>query len=107
MIYNTLLAVLAVSAGLLDIALGESHGRIWGRSNLSPRQNNETPSTCLAEQAIQTASFSDGQGQNDKGVKAGQAKSETSVAPCTPFGKPFNIGTGVKITLLMLAMDKR
>lgn len=79
MAFHKILVVLALSAGLLDAAFGESLGRISARSNLSPRQNNDTPSTCLAQQAIQTASFSDGQGQNDKGVKAGQAKSETSV----------------------------
>lgn len=79
MTYNKIIAVLALSAGLLDVAFGETNGRIWGGSNLSPRQNNDTPSTCLAEKAIQTASFSDGQGKNDQGVKAGQAASETSV----------------------------
>ena len=79
MALQKIIVVLALSAGLLDVAFGESHGRIWARSNLSPRQDNDTPSTCLAQQAIQTGSFSDGQGQNDKGVKAGQAPSETLV----------------------------
>ena len=78
MAFQKIILALALSAGLLDVVLGESQGRISARSNLSPRQN-DTPSTCLAQKAIQTASFSDGQGQNDKGVKAGQARSETSV----------------------------
>lgn len=79
MTFQKFITVLALSAGLLDVTFGESVGRIWARSNLSPRQNDQTPSTCLAQKAIQTASFSDGQGQNDKGVKPGQARSETLV----------------------------
>lgn len=79
MISNKFLAVLAVYAGLLDVACGESN-RVW------PRQNDNTPSTCLAEKAIQTASFSDGQGKNEEGVKAGQSPSEKSVLPASSFG---------------------
>ena len=78
MICNRLLAVGAIAAGLLELAL--ANGRLGSRStNLLRRANDDTPSTCLSPQAIQTASFSDGQGQNDKGVKAGQAKAETWV----------------------------
>jgi hypothetical protein len=80
MISSKFIAVVAVYAGLLDVACGETTGRVLRR------QNDNTPSTCLAEKAIQTASFSDGQGQNEDGVKAGQSPSEKSVLPSTQFG---------------------
>lgn len=91
MLNQKLLLALAISAGLVDIALGQGAGRVWTRQSLSPRQDNNNQdnggqdnggqannqATCLNPAVIQQGSADDGQSQGDKGIKAGQAKSDT------------------------------
>lgn len=90
MLNQKLLLAVAISAGLVDIALGQGAGRVWARQSLSPRQDNNqdnggqdnggqdnTQATCLNPAVIQQGSADDGQSQGDKGIKAGQAKSDT------------------------------
>lgn len=88
-----LLVALALSAGLFDVALGQANGRLWTRQGLSARQDNNNQDNnnqdnnnqnggnnnqaTLNPDVVQKASADDGQSSGDKGVKAGQAASDT------------------------------
>lgn len=94
------LVALAFSAGLFDITFGQANGRFWSKQGLTLRQdgnnqdnqgndnqgdngqdNNQNggnnQATCLNPDVIQKGSADDGQSQGDKGVKPGQAPSDT------------------------------
>lgn len=93
-----LLVALALSAGFFDVALGQANGRLWTRQGLSARQDNNNQDNnnqdnnnqdannnqkggnnqaALNPDVVQKASADDGQSSGDKGVKAGQAASDT------------------------------
>lgn len=81
MIYGSALMALALSAGFVDMTVGQASGffrgrrgvigdrTLWERQNASP--------TCLSADSIATASANDGQQNGDEGVLPGQAASET------------------------------
>lgn len=71
MIYSNVLVALAFSAGLIDVAVGNT----IGERTLVARQN--ASATCLNPKSIATASANDGQQSGDQGIAAGQAPSET------------------------------
>lgn len=81
MIYSNALVALALSAGLIDVTVGQANGYLRSRRNAIGEPNlverqNATPS-CLAKQSIASASADDGQQSGDQGIAAGQAASET------------------------------
>ena len=82
MIYSNGLVALALSAGLIDVTVGQASGYLRSRRNAIGEERNllerqNASPTCLNPKSIATASNDDGQQQNDQGKAAGQAPSET------------------------------
>lgn len=81
MIYSNAIVALALSAGLVDVTVGQANGFLRSRRiavdvpSLVER-DNASP-TCLDQQSIATASADDGQQQGDAGILPGQAASKT------------------------------
>lgn len=81
MIYSNALVALALSAGFVDVTVGQASGFFRGRrSAIGDRtllERQDATATCLNANSIATASADDGQQKGDQGVLPGQAPSET------------------------------
>lgn len=82
MVYSNALVALALSAGFIEIVVGQANGLLRSRDDAGMEDRNlfvreDATPTCLDQKSVATGSFSDGQGQGVTGVAAGQSPSET------------------------------
>ncbi|KAH6720877.1 hypothetical protein BKA61DRAFT_640961 [Leptodontidium sp. MPI-SDFR-AT-0119] len=104
MLFSTLALFVLGSAGLIDGAavapnLGYGGDREAKFQGIQDRQNRQKPDqTCLAANALQTASAKTGQEAGTDGIKAGQAPSATDNANFINFCSGQPITNGQQIT---------